>query len=257
MRDLTRRDAVRRMAIGAAAVVTGGCNQLGAASASPNASDGRLTARPHPPAKAATPGLHPMGLDSARDAFLYVPKSYRPDVSAPLALLLHGAGQEAHELLGPMQTLADDKGMVLVAPNSRDASWDIRYGAFGADVEFINKMLERVFDEVRVSASRIAICGFSDGASYALSLGLINGDLFGHILAMSPGFMVHPHAVGMPKIFITHGTSDQILSIDRTSRVIVPQLKGSGYEVEYHEFDGRHQVSRPLLSDAVTWMTKD
>jgi phospholipase/carboxylesterase len=254
MRDLSRRDAVRRIAAGAAALAAG-CKPLSAAAVSA-APDGRLSARPHPPTKTATVGLNPMGLDPDRDAFLYVPKSYRPDVPAPLALLLHGAGQEAHELITPMQTLADEAGMVLVAPNSRDASWDVRYGAFGPDVAFINKMLERVFDQVRVAASRISICGFSDGASYALSIGLINGDLFGHVLAMSPGFMVNPHPVGKPKIFITHGTSDQILSIDRTSRVLVPQLKTAGYDVEYHEFDGRHQIPRALLPDAVTWMTK-
>jgi len=254
MRDITRRDAVRRITLGAVTIAAGGCKQLSATSAS--APDGRLTARPHPPTKAATPGLQPMGLDPARDALLYVPKSYRPEVPAPLALLLHGAGQAAAELMGPMQPLADETGMVLVAPNSRDASWDIRYGAFGPDIVFINKMLERVFDQVRVNASRISICGFSDGASYALSIGLINGDLFGHVLAMSPGFMVDPHPVGKPKIFVTHGTRDQILDIDRTSRVLVPSLKKGGYDVEYHEFDGRHQVSPPLLKDAVTWMTK-
>jgi phospholipase/carboxylesterase len=254
MRDVSRRDAVRRIAFGAATVAMGGCKQLSATGAT--APDGRLTARPHPPTKPATPGLQPMGLDAARDALLYVPKSYRAEVPAPLAVLLHGAGQAADELIGPMQPLADETGMVLVAPNSRDSSWDIRYGAFGADVAFINKMLERVFDQVRVNASRISICGFSDGASYALSIGLINGDLFSHVLAMSPGFMVNPNPVGKPKIFVTHGTRDQILAIDRTSRVLVPQLKSAGYNVEYHEFDGRHGVSPPLLRDAVTWMMK-
>ncbi len=34
--------------------------------------------------------------------------------------------------------------------------------------------------------------GFSDGASYALSLGVPNGDLFTHIVAFSPGFMRLP-----------------------------------------------------------------
>jgi len=254
MREITRRDAVRQLALGAAAISVGGCRQLSATGAT--ASDGRISARPHPPTKSATPGLQPMGLDKTRDALLYVPKRYRADVPAPLAVLLHGAGQAADELMGPMQPLADETGMVLVAPNSRDSSWDIRYGAFGADVTFINTMLERVFDQVRVNASRIALCGFSDGASYALSIGLINGDLFSRVLAMSPGFMVNPHPVGKPKIFVTHGTRDQILDIDRTSRVLVPQLKNAGYDVEYHEFDGRHGVSPALLRDAVTWMTK-
>ena len=255
-RDLTRRDAVRRIALSAATLVAGGCRQLSASSTTARAADGRISARPHPPTKTAPTGLTPMGLDSSRDALLYVPKSYRPDVPAPLALLLHGAGQSADELIVPMQSLADETGMVLIAPNSRDASWDIRYGAFGPDVDFINKMLERVFDEIRVAAGRISVCGFSDGASYALSIGLINGDLFGHVLAMSPGFIVNPHPVGKPKIFVTHGTNDQILSIDQTSRILVPQLKNAGYDVEYHEFEGRHQVSRALLRDAVTWMMK-
>jgi phospholipase/carboxylesterase len=254
MEALTRREVVRRVALAAAALAAGGCRQLSATAT--RASDGRINARPHPPTKSVKAGLQPMGLDPDRDALLYVPKSYRADVPAPLALLLHGAGQAADELMDPMQPLADETGMILVAPKSREASWDIRYGAFGADVVFINNMLERVFDEVRVNASRIAICGFSDGASYALSIGLINGDLFSHVLAMSPGFMINPHPVGKPKIFVTHGTRDQILSIDRTSRVLVPKLKTAGYDVEYHEFDGRHAVSPPLLLDAVTWMTK-
>ena len=38
--------------------------------------------------------------------------------------------------------------------------------------------------------------GFSDGASYALSLGAANGDLFTHIAAFSPGFMRPPVSVG-------------------------------------------------------------
>jgi phospholipase/carboxylesterase len=153
-----------------------------------------------------------------------------------------------------MQPYADEFGIVLAAPNSRDSSWDIRYGAFGDDVVFINKMLERVFDEVRVASNKVCLCGFSDGASYALSLGLVNGDLFGHVVAFSPGFMVHPGAVGKPKIFVTHGTADRILSIDLTSRKLVPKLKEEGYDVRYQEFDGPHTPPRAYLRDVVTWM---
>jgi len=194
-----------------------------------------------------------MGLDPARDAFLYIPKSYRPDVPAPLAVLLHGAGQEAHELFNPLQPYADELGIVLAAPNSRDSSWDIRYGSFGDDVVFIDKMLDRVFDQVRVASNKISLCGFSDGASYALSLGLVNGDLFSHIVAFSPGFMVHPGAVGKPKIYVTHGTADRILNIDLTSRKLVPKLKSEGYDVQYREFDGPHTPPRAYIRDILGW----
>lgn len=251
-RSVSRRDAIRLLGVSAAGLALPACRQLGAST--PAAAEGRITARPHVPSKTATLGATAMGLDPARDAFLYVPKSYRPDAPAPLAVLLHGAGQEAHELFNPLQPYADELGIVLVAPNSRDSSWDIRYGAFGDDVVFINKMLERVFDGVRVAANKISLCGFSDGASYALSLGLVNGDLFSYVVAFSPGFMVHPDAVGKPKIYVTHGTADRILNIDLTSRRLVPKLKSEGYDVQYREFDGPHTPPRAYIRDILGWM---
>ncbi len=51
-----------------------------------------------------------------------------------------------------------------------------------------------------MDAGRVGIGGFSDGASYALSLGLTNGDLFTHVLAFSPGFMRPASQVGRPKV---------------------------------------------------------
>jgi predicted esterase len=242
--------------VSAAGVAISGCRQLGASTPESAPAEGRLTARPHVPSKTAAIGANAMGLDADRDAFLYIPKSYRPDVAAPLAVLLHGAGQEAHELFNPLQPFADEFGIVLAAPNSRDSSWDIRYGSFGDDVVFINKMLERVFDGVRVAPGKISLCGFSDGASYALSLGLTNGDLFGHVVAFSPGFMVHPNPAGKPKIFVTHGTADRILNIDMTSRKLVPKLKSEGYDVQYREFDGPHTPPRQYIRDVVKWMVE-
>jgi predicted esterase len=41
--------------------------------------------------------------------------------------------------------------------------------------------LSFVFDAYPVDPERIAVSGFSDGASYALSLGLINGTLFSQV----------------------------------------------------------------------------
>jgi phospholipase/carboxylesterase len=95
--------------------------------------------------------------------------------------------------------------------------------------------------------------GFSDGASYALSLGLTNGDLFSHIIAFSPGFMVPAAERGKPKIFVGHGTADQILNIDRTSRVLVPKLKESKYDVQYIEFDGPHTINPDEAHTAFKW----
>ena len=104
--------------------------------------------------------------------------------------------------------------------------------------------------------ARVAIGGFSDGASYALSLGLANGDLFTHVIAFSPGFITPAPPAGRPPIFVSHGTEDQVLGIDVTSRRIVPRLKSAGYTVTYREFTGPHTVPTPIAREALEWLTR-
>jgi predicted esterase len=111
-----------------------------------------------------------------------------------------------------------------------------------------------VFSRVDVDPARIAIGGFSDGASYALSLGLANGDLFPRVVACSPGFVMQAPAAGRPRFFVSHGTSDQILPIDQCSRVIVPRLRSMGYDVTFREFEGRHELPPAIAGEAMRWM---
>jgi predicted esterase len=55
-------------------------------------------------------------------------------------------------------------------------------------------------------------------------------------------------------VFITHGTNDQILPIERCSRRIVPQLRERGLRVDYREFAGPHTVTPELASAAADWI---
>jgi predicted esterase len=248
---ISRRDALKRTALGAIALATGAC--LGATDTGSGGGNGRLAARAAAPTRTTAPGIYPLGLASGRDGLLYVPTSYTADTPAPLALLLHGAGRDSSELVTPMRPLADASGVVLVAPDARGVTWDAIGGGFFDDVTFIDRALTSVFSRVRVDPTRVRIMGFSDGATYSLSLGIINGDLFSRIVAFSPGFIVNGPVNGKPKVFITHGTRDTVLPIDQTSRRIVPRLESAGYDVEYHEFDGGHGVTPDLLAQAVIW----
>jgi phospholipase/carboxylesterase len=116
-------------------------------------------------------------------------------------------------------------------PESRGQSWDVIRGGFGPDVAFLDAALRRAFDALPVDPARIAIGGFSDGASYALTLGLANGDLFARILAFSPGFAAPPGTIGRPSVFISHGRSDEVLPIGPCSRRLVPRLRAAGYDL--------------------------
>jgi phospholipase/carboxylesterase len=219
---------------------------------------GRLRARPVQITEAAPVGLQPLMLGAARDSYLYVPPTYRAGHPAPLVLLLHGAGGHARQGLDLLRSLADAAGLLLLAPASRDHTWDLLVGRrYGPDLALIDSALEQTFSRYAVASERVAIGGFSDGASYALSLGITNGDLFTHIIAFSPGFMAPAGHTGSPRIFVSHGTRDRVLPIDRCSRRIVPQLERAGYDVLYKEFDEGHTISPEIAKEAVGWFTQE
>lgn len=223
----------------------------------PGPEEGRLLARPGQPTETALPGLHALNLDPDRDALLYVPTNYRPEQPAPFVLSLHGAGGNETSGLYPLRDLADEAGLVLLSPASRRQTWDVIRGGYGPDVAFIDRALVAAFARCTVDPARLAVGGFSDGASYAVSLGITNGDLFGHVMAFSPGFMAPADQRGAPRIFISHGVKDEVLAIDRTSRRIVPQLERAGYDVQYREFDGPHTVPPEIAREALDWFVSD
>jgi phospholipase/carboxylesterase len=56
-----------------------------------------------------------------------------------------------------------------------------------------------------------------------------------------------------PHIYISHGTHDAVLPIERCSRRLVPILERAGYDVKYHEFDGPHTIPPDIAREAVEW----
>ena len=145
-------------------------------------------------------------------------------------------------------------GIAVAVPDSRGRTWDLIFGGFGPDVRFLNEVLEFTFDSVAIDPRRVAIAGFSDGASYALSVGLANGDLFTHVIAYSPGTLAPPTLQGKPSLFITHGVGDRVLPIDANSRRMVPILRQAGYEVMYTEFNGGHTMKLDLVERSFRWL---
>lgn len=221
------------------------------------ATQGRLVARPTQVTAGAPTGSRQLGIVAQRAVLLYVPPQYRPEQPAPLAVMLHGAGGDAAAGLRLLQALADERGLILVSPASRGQTWDMLRGGYGPDVAVIDRALALVFQEYAVDPRHLAIGGFSDGASYALSLGITNGDLFSHVIAFSPGFMAPATQQGTPRLFISHGIHDSVLPIDRCSRRIVPQMQRAGYDVRYREFDGPHTIPPAIAREAADWYVQD
>jgi len=173
-----------------------------------------------------------------------------------VVLLLHGATGSAARITSRTGAfdLAEELGVVVLAPDSREVTWDIATGPPGPDLAFIDRALQYVCARTAIDSHRFAVGGFSDGASYALSLGLTNGDVFSHVIAFSPGFIKARRAVGHPAIFVSHGTRDDILPADDTSRKFVPDLESAGYAIRYREFKGGHTVPPEIAREAFKWL---
>lgn len=252
---MSRRRFVRSGLAAVGAAMLPGCSPSSSTSTGPGGSGGpRLTARPGTPSLTATSGLSELGIATPRDGLLYVPESYSPETPAPLFIAFHGAGGTAANWVSYYQR-AEDRGMVFLAPESRSATWDlIALGGYGPDVAFIDEALKHTFDRCRIDPTRIAMAGFSDGASYALSLGVSNGDLLSHLIGYSPGFHAPSDPiVGSPRVFISHGTQDPILPVSTSRDIIVPGLQSSGYDVTYEEFVGGHEVPSVISEAALDW----
>jgi phospholipase/carboxylesterase len=222
----------------------------------PGASAPLLRARPAPTGPAMSAGE----ISLVNGAVAYRPAK-PPSGPLPVLVLLHGAGRYPQGFLQKMEPLADKLGVILVAPHSLDRTWDLIQNMQtddepwrGVDAHRLDQSLADLFRRSAVDPSHVVLLGFSDGASYALSLGVSNPKLFTAVIALSPG-MVAP--IGRldhrQRVFIAHGRSDHVLPFDAT-RDIADALRRGGANVRFRPFDGDHQIDPQSLTEGLEWV---
>jgi predicted esterase len=172
----------------------------------------------------------------------------------PKALLvaLHGAGGSSADGLWAFRGALSVPNVVLVAPKSESRIWNPFYGS---DLSSIDRALARAFARCRVDPRRVAVGGFSDGAGNALTLGVLNGDLFRAVIALAPGGMQSQPAIGKPRIFIAHGTGDTVIPIGQ-GRDLARTLRRAGYPVTFRAFSGGHEVPDAISRAAARWFAE-
>lgn len=198
-------------------------------------------------------GLHFPDEETDSAPFLFVPDDL-PDGPLPVVVLLHGASGRPRQTLTILRAEAQRRKFLVVVPKSRNMTWDALRGVWGPDVEAIDALLRTTFDHFEVDPRRIVVAGISDGASYALSLGLVNGDFFNAVIAFSPGYFVPGIRVGRPQFFVSHGIYDSVLPIEFTGREVVRLLNDDGYSVDYREFEGGHEAPYDIAEMAADYI---
>ncbi|CAL5227021.1 g9914 [Coccomyxa viridis] len=205
----------------------------------------------------AQKGILKLGLSSgSRDGYIYVPSQYDPTKANAMILAIHAAGRGGLDALQLLIASANSSGIILLAPDSRAATWDdlpAGQNSFGPDVAFISAALAQTFALYNVDPTKLGIQGFSDGATYALGLGMINGKLFKKVIANSPGGILADSTQGQPPVFISAGLQDNIFPIQQAGNADACYLKQQGYAVTYVQFNGGHEVPATIASDAIQW----
>lgn len=232
-----------------------------------NSEDLILQTLPVTPMLSIEPGKHDLGLGEQRfinrtsvwrDGFIYIPKLVTTGKPIPLLVWLHGGGGSAVDIKHIIP-LAENFGVVILALDSRHNTWDAIDSPYGPDILFIDKALRYIFQRVNIDTQRIGLGGLSDGASYTLSVGRTNGDLFTHLIAVAPApwFIGTPSELsGQPRILIAHGLDDNVYNVRGSRWRIVPALMSDGYDVTYLEFDGPHSVPDNVASQILYWFTQ-
>ena len=226
---------------------------MGAAGAVGWLGRGRAAASGQPSQSDIPYGESRLGLtNDLRDGTLYVPKSYKDGEPMPLLMMLHGYSGFAQNVRYTFP-LAEEFGVIVIAPESRDVTWNRSAQGFDPDVRYLGAAYRQVTGMLDVDRTHVALGGQSDGAGYALSMGLAYGDVFNHLIILAGGMMTPLRKQGKPRIFFGHGVNDQQMPIDRTARRFVPELKEEGYDVTLLEYDGGHGVPVSVVREAFKW----
>jgi phospholipase/carboxylesterase len=218
-----------------------------------SAMTGRMNFRPGgaPTAARLSAGRHELAFDEGRDAVLVVPDGLDDEEPVPLVVMFHGAGGEANRVLPAWVPHARARKFLLLAPQSMFVTWDIVIGGHGPDLQRLDSALATVARHFRLDPARLAFAGFSDGGSYALSVGLTNGDVASHVIGLSAGFMNTFTQAGTPRVFLAHGRADSQLPMETSAHPHAKRLLDSGYDLCLQPFDGDHVIVPWVVGRAV------
>jgi predicted esterase len=192
-------------------------------------------------------------------AHILAPQVIDPARHHPLVLVLHGAGRQDEMLARMLREEADRRQAVFVVPRSRAMTWDLIAGGAGEDLAFIKVVLESVYGRFPIDPRRQAVIGFSDGASYALALGLSNPRVFDAVMGWAAGFVAidtNNFAADDPKprVLLEHGTRDQLFPFEQVAVPIRDLLTRLGYPLEYWVDEGGiHWPRADLMPAMLDW----
>ena len=209
------------------------------------------------------PGEPPAGTGKVEHgeqlAWIVTPPVIEPGRAYPLVVVLHGAGRQDELIVRGLQRERERHEAVFVVPRSLAPTWDLIAGGSGIDLAFLDGVLQSIYRRFRIDAARQAIAGYSDGASYALAIGLSNPRIFAAVMAWAAGFLaidgqnLRPDDP-KPRIFLEYGSHDPLFPFEQVALPMRDALARLGYPLDFRVDEGGIHWPRPaFLADALDW----
>ena len=184
--------------------------------------------------------LHASNEREVRGGFsLYVPEAPDGQVPMPLVVALHGGHGHGRDFLWSWLREARGRGVLVLAPTSRDRTWSIM-GGEDVDAPPLQEMVESVAARYPVDRTRVLLTGMSDGVLHPILLA--NGDL--------------GRARGRP-VYLVHGALDWMFPI-YTAHLARQALEAAGARLVYREIeDLSHTYPRDENPRVLDWLAAD
>lgn len=192
-------------------------------------------------------------------AVLLTPSEIDPAKRYPLITVLHGAGRQDEMLVKACRDEPEKRDALFLVPRSRLPTWDLIASPERPDLDFLEYAYDLIYRRYPVDPDRQALLGYSDGASYALSVGLSNPRIFRAVMGWAAGFIAldpafDPDAARKPAVLLEYGTHDELFPFDRVALPMRENLRKAGYTVEFRaDQGGKHWPSADFLPEALDW----
>jgi poly(3-hydroxybutyrate) depolymerase len=201
----------------------------------------------------------------ARPYVVYIPPGYGPERPAPLLVVLHGGVGHAglrddppgYAAKSPFLDLARQTHSLALYPFGQTGCtwWD------SVGMGMIRGELHAVRQRFNVDDNRIAMCGFSDGASAGFLHAMLRPDAYSAFVCLNGHMGVGSLDGGLPT-YATNLASRPVYAVTTFSDPLYPSAalrptidmaRAAGADITYHELPGVHEFSyaaaeTPLLA---------
>lgn len=199
----------------------------------------------------------------------------------PLLIGLHGNGGLAEKMIAIMNHALKKEPLILAAAQGAYPNFpQLRGRHFSWAIQTRERRLWKIDDPLAVQnihealqsltrkypISEVYLLGFSQGAAYAFLSAFKHADRVAGVISVGGVFPETDSEFSILKdeeiekgkkfrVFIAQGTHDPLVAAGLGAQTGA-KLKNYGYDVEYHEYEGGHEISPELLKKIYAWMIR-